>query len=118
MPCDGEVQRITETHHFAQLLQVVIDAVQDTVILPPLLVRSFCRDDREEEGRAFPLVSVGDLLQSRLPGKGNFLAGDVLAVGEPSVLDILSRQPEDVIAPHATGIDCEQEDVAGEDGHL
>ena len=115
MPCDGEVQRIIEFHHLAQLLQVVIDAVQDTVILPPLLVRGFCRDDGEEEGRAFPFVAVGNLLQRRLPGNGDFLACGVLTVSEAAVLDILSCQAEDIVAPHALGIDREQEDVAGED---
>jgi len=118
MPCDSEVQRITKLHHLAQFLQAVIDAVQEAVILSPLFARVFCRDDGEEEERAFLPVAVRYLLQCRFPGNGDFLAGDVLAIGELSVLDILSRQPEDVIAPHATGIDCEQEDVAGEDGHL
>lgn len=118
MPCDCQVQRITEFHHLAKLLQVVIDAVQNTVILPPLLVRGFCRNDGEEEGRAFPFVAVGNLLQRKIPREGDFLAGEVLAIGEAAVLDILACQAEDVVTLHAFGIDREQEDVTGEYGHL
>ena len=81
-------------------------------------MRRFCRDDREKPCSPFLFVAVRNLLQSLLPRNGNLLAGDVLAVGELPVLDILSCQPENVIAPHALGIDREQEDVAGEDGRL
>ena len=100
---------------FVRLCQAVIDAVQEAVILFPLLVWGFCRDDREKACRAFPSVTVCYLLQCRLPGNGDFLTGDVLTVSELSVLGVLSCQAEDVIAPHATCIDGEQEDVAGED---
>ena len=115
MPCNREVQRITETHHIAQLLQAVIDAVQDAIVLFPLLSRIFCRDDGEEEGRAFPFVSVRDFLHWRLPRHGDFLAGEVLAVGKPTILDVFFCQAEDVVALHALCIDREQENVAGED---
>ena len=114
MPCDCQVQRITEFHHLTQLLQAVIDAVQKAVVLPPLLSRIFRSDDREDEGSSFSFVSVRNLLHWRLPRHGDFLAGDVLAVGEPTVLDILACQAEDVVALHALGIDREQENVACE----
>ena len=115
MPCDCQVQRITEFHHLTQLLQAVIDAVQKAVVLPPLLSRIFRSDDREDEGNSFSFVLVRNLLHWRLPRHGDFLAGDVLAVGEPTVLDILACQAEDVVALHALGIDREQENVACED---
>ena len=115
MPCDGEVQRITKLHHLAQFLQAVIDAVQEAVILSPLFARVFCRDDGEEEERAFLPVAVRYFLQYRFPGNGDFLAGKMLAVGELSVPDVPFCQAENVVAPHAAGIDGKQEDVAGED---
>ena len=58
MPCDSEVQRIVEVYHFTKFLQAVIDAVKNAVVLHPLLVRGFCRDDREDAGRAFLPVTV------------------------------------------------------------
>ena len=115
MPCNSEVQGITEFHHFAQLLQAVIDAVQDAVILLPLLTWGLCRDDGEKKGCAFPFVTVRDLLHWRLPRHGDFLAGEVLAVGEPAILNVFSCQAEDIVALHALGVDREQEDVTGED---
>lgn len=118
MPCDSEVQRIVEVYHFTKFLQAVIDAVKNAVVLLPLLARGFCRNDRKEEGSTFLPVTVGYFLKRRFPRNGDFPAGDVLAVCELSVPDVTPRQAEDVIAPHATGIDREQEDVAGEDSHL
>ena len=118
MPCNGEVQRITESYLFAQFLQVVIDAVQKAVILFPLLVRGFCRNDG---GRGGPCLSVciGRISPlTPVPRNGDFLACDVLAIGELSVLDIVSCQPENVIASYSLGVDRKQEDVTSEDGHL
>ena len=118
MAGDRKVQRVTEFHHLAQLLQVIIDAVQEAVILPPLLARGFCRNDGKEEARAFPPVAVCYLFQHRFPRYGNLLAGEVLAVGELSVPDVFPCQAENVVAPHALGVDREEEDVAGKNNLL
>ena len=115
MPCDSEVQRIIESYHLAQLFQTVIDAVQDAIVLLPLFARAFSRNEREEEGRTFPFVTVDYFLHWWLPRHGDFLAGEVLAVGKPTIADVSFCQAEDVIAFHALGIDREQENVAGKD---
>lgn len=115
MAGDCKVKRKGEAKRQAEFLQVVIDAVPKAVILLPLFARAFSRNEREEEGRVFPFITVGYFLHWMLPRHGDFLAGEVLAVGEPAVHNVFFGQAEDVVTLHALSINSEQEDVAGED---
>ena len=74
MPRGCQAQRKGKSEHPACLFQVPADVVDGRVMLPPLLLRVFRRDKREQAGRTITGVFADYLLQERVPADGFLLA--------------------------------------------
>ena len=115
MPCGSHGQGKGKAQHLSHLLQVAVDGVDGRVVLPPLFLRVFHRDNRKKERSAGAGVFVHDVLQVGVPANVFLPVGDFRHVGQAAVLDVVFRQIEQVAAGHAFGEYGEKEEVAGKD---
>ena len=110
----GHGQREGKTNQLTDLFQIAVDGVDGCIVLPPLLLRCFRRDNRKQIRGVGTGVFVHYLLQERIPPHGFFPSRNFRHISKAVIGYVVFRKIKDVPAGHAFGEDGKQKDVAGE----